>query len=88
VALVTGAARGIGVLAVRSLVADDLAVVAVDRCADHPRLPSGLGSEEELRAVVAVAPGRSEAFIGDTCHLAAMVAAVDRAEQRFGGRAL
>jgi SDR family mycofactocin-dependent oxidoreductase len=85
VALVTGAARGIGAATVRSLSAGGWAVLAVDRAADDPRLPYPLGTEDELRAVVAEAPDRSEAFVADTCDTAAMVAAVARAEERFGG---
>ena len=39
VAVVTGAARGIGAATVRSLAARGWAVLAVDRCADDPALP-------------------------------------------------
>ncbi|HUD17531.1 MAG TPA: SDR family NAD(P)-dependent oxidoreductase, partial [Acidimicrobiales bacterium] len=52
VAVVTGAARGIGAATVRGLAAAGWAVVAVDRGGDDPRLPYAMGSEAELRQVV------------------------------------
>jgi SDR family mycofactocin-dependent oxidoreductase len=55
VALVTGAARGIGAATVAALAAGGWCVVAVDRCADDPALPYPLGTKAELDAVVAAA---------------------------------
>ena len=56
VALVTGAARGIGAATVRELAGRGWQVVAVDRCADDPVLPYPLGTRAELDAVVASCP--------------------------------
>jgi len=55
VAVVTGAARGIGAATVQGLAAAGWSVVAVDRGSDDPRLPYALGSETELLRVVEVA---------------------------------
>ena len=53
VALVTGAARGIGAATVAALAAGGWRVVAVDRCADDTALPYALGSRGELDRVAA-----------------------------------
>jgi SDR family mycofactocin-dependent oxidoreductase len=90
VAVVTGAARGIGAATVIRLAAEGWSVVALDRCADDPRLPYRLGTAEELAAVLARA--RERAGAGTVCSLAGdaasagdMRAAVDLAEREFGG---
>ncbi len=82
VALVTGAARGIGAATVRGLADDGWAVVATDACADDPRLPYRLGTRAELEAL------RSDVvlpLVADTCDPAALRAAVAEAERSFGG---
>ena len=89
-ALVTGAARGIGAATVLALALEGWRVVAVDRCADDPRLPYALASEAELDAVVAEAgelaggADRAVAVVADATDAAALAAAVAHAED-WGG---
>jgi len=86
VALVTGAARGIGAATVLALAGSGWAVVAVDLAADDPRLPYPLGTEEQLRAVVLSTESPDVlAQVADTADPGAMAAAVSQAEDRFGG---
>lgn len=53
VALVTGAARGIGAATVAALTADTWTVLAFDRASPDPRLPYAMGTRDQLDAVVA-----------------------------------
>jgi SDR family mycofactocin-dependent oxidoreductase len=90
-AIVTGAARGIGAATVTSLAEAGWSVLAVDRCADDPRLPYRLGTREELDAVVAragplAASGASiQSLAGDASSSEDMQRAVDAAERELGG---
>lgn len=98
VAVVTGAARGIGAATVRGLAAAGWAVMAVDRGSDDPRLPYPMGSRAELEAVVASAlalspdgPARAPEGGGIVARWAdatdpdALASIVADAEERFGG---
>lgn len=91
VAVVTGAARGIGAATVVGLAAAGWNVVAVDRCSDDPRLPYRLGTEAELSEVVArartIGPSGDciRAVIGDATSTEDMGRAVAEAERTYGG---
>lgn len=82
VAVVTGAARGIGAAVVRGLAAGGWAVVAVDACADDPAVGYPLGTPEqldELCAQVGAVPARCD--VRDRAGLAAVV---EQTGRRFG----
>src|SRR3954452_9998138 len=74
VAVVTGAARGIGAATVRALSERGWSVVAVDREDDDPRLPYALGRAADVAG-----------FVADVTDPGALAGAVALAEERFGG---
>jgi NAD(P)-dependent dehydrogenase (short-subunit alcohol dehydrogenase family) len=85
VALVAGAARGIGAATVTALVAGGWRVMAVDRCADDPALPYPLGCRAALAKVAADAGPDVAIAEADTRDATALTAAVAEAERRWGG---
>ncbi|MEV0975752.1 mycofactocin-coupled SDR family oxidoreductase [Streptomyces sp. NPDC049915] len=84
VAVVTGAARGIGAATVRRLAREGWAVVAADRCEDDPDVPYPLAGPEQLEAL-----GREFPLVrtvrADVRDPDALAAAVQAAEREFGG---
>ncbi|HZZ52220.1 MAG TPA: mycofactocin-coupled SDR family oxidoreductase [Pseudonocardia sp.] len=85
VAVVTGAARGIGAAVVHRLAGAGWRVVAVDVCADDARLAYSLGCKDELDAVAAAHPGSVLTMVGDVRDQATLDDAVELAREEFGG---
>jgi SDR family mycofactocin-dependent oxidoreductase len=90
VAIVTGAARGIGAATVAKLMSQGWAVLAVDLATDDPVLPYPMGTRADLDAVVARAANvggmeRIRAVVADVRDRDAMVDAVAEAERVWGG---
>jgi len=85
VAVLTGAARGIGAATVDRLVSNGWKVVAVDRCADDPSLDYALGSAEELDALGKRHGAAVHTVVGDVRSTADMRSAVSAATAVFGG---
>ncbi|HEY7931834.1 MAG TPA: SDR family NAD(P)-dependent oxidoreductase, partial [Acidimicrobiales bacterium] len=65
VAIVTGAARGIGAATVDALVAQGYRVVAVDRCRDIVEVPYALATPNDLDALVTRHGERVLGLVGD-----------------------
>jgi SDR family mycofactocin-dependent oxidoreductase len=85
VAVVTGAARGIGAATVDRLVAGGWQVVAVDRCADDAALDYALATPEDLDALGRRHGATVHTLIGDVRSQSDMAGAVHAAVEQFGG---
>jgi SDR family mycofactocin-dependent oxidoreductase len=87
VAIITGAARGIGAATARRLAAQGWRLVLVDRCRDDPALAYPLSTKADLDATVDACGGRAgaEGVVADVRDQSALDRAVEIAAERFGG---
>ena len=85
VAVLTGAARGIGAATVDRLVSAGWKIVAVDVCADDPSLDYALGTPADLEALAARHGSSVHTVVGDVRSPADMRSAVSAAVEVFGG---
>ena len=84
VAIVTGAARGIGAATVDALVNDGFRVVAVDRCRDIVDVPYALATPGDLDALSARHGDAVLTLVGDVRSATDMALAVETATRHFG----
>ena len=84
VALVTGAARGIGAATCDALIGRGWSVVAFDACADDPALGYALATPGDLDRLASTHGERVATVVGDVRNQADLDAAVAVAEERFG----
>ena len=84
VALVTGAARGIGAATVAALVADGWSVVAVDACANVEAIDYSLATPDELAAVGSAGGGHVLTMNADVRNQIELEDAAGAAIERFG----
>jgi SDR family mycofactocin-dependent oxidoreductase len=85
VAIVTGAARGIGAAVVDGLAEAGWTVVAVDLCADVLGVDYPMSGPDDLDAVAARWPGQVDAVIADVRDPEALAAVVAQTESDHGG---
>jgi len=85
VAIVSGAARGIGAAVATALAKQDWNVLALDIGTDDPALPYRLGTRQELDTVAATCPDRICPVVADVRDVSALESAVAEAERLWGG---
>jgi len=91
VAIVTGAARGIGAATVLALARQGWSVLAFDRGSNEEALPYPMATEADLSSVLAQArhacgaQDKVAGYIGDVRDQATLAGAVAEAEARWGG---
>jgi SDR family mycofactocin-dependent oxidoreductase len=84
VAIVSGAARGIGAATCDALVARGWSVVALDACADDPALGYSLATRDDLERLASRHGDSVATVVADVRNQADLDAAVALAEDRFG----